>query len=192
VASHKNTEDSPHSGLQTGLQSGSAVDTAFEQYRPELRRFLRTRAHSSQNADDLAQEVYLRILRFPPREVIRQPQAYLYRIASNVVHDYNLRLQQEQISFDSDTLDTLSEHPLELSADELPDQLSAEQELQRVLARLPKAWQAALVLRKRDGLSYPDIARRLGVSVHAVKKYIARAVAYSRTRERGASSKIKS
>jgi RNA polymerase sigma factor (sigma-70 family) len=173
VATHKDTRDSRRpASLPAGV---------FEQYRPELRRFLRSRARQAQTVDDLAQEVYLRMLRFPAAQVVRQPQAYLYRIASNVVHDFNLRLQHEQVTYDSEALETATESPSHLSRDDFTHQLGAEQELERVLARLPRAWQAALVLRKRDGLSYVEIAKALGVSVHAVKKYIARAVAYCRS-----------
>ena len=40
---------------------------------------------------------------------------------------------------------------------------------------------AVFVLRKRDGLSYTEIARALDISVHTVKKYLARAVAQCRS-----------
>lgn len=154
---------------------------AFEQYRAELRRFLRGRAQA-QTVNDLAQEVYLRILRFPPSDVVLQPQAYLYRVASNVVHDFNLRAQAERVIYDSEVAESLAEHhPAELAVDSFEERLASQQELARVLAPLPPAWQAALIMRKRDGLSYVEIARELGVSVHAVKKYIARAVAELRS-----------
>jgi RNA polymerase sigma factor (sigma-70 family) len=162
----------------------TAFLSAFEQYRPELRRFLRGRAHRSHSVNDLAQEVYLRILRFPSRDVVLQPQAYLYRIASNVAHDFNLRAQSDRVTYDSDIAESLSERPAELAADHLEEHLAAQQELTKVLAPLPPAWQAALVLCKRDGMSYVEIAKELGVSVHAVKKYIARAVAELRSMKR--------
>jgi RNA polymerase sigma-70 factor (ECF subfamily) len=162
----------------------AALQNAFEQYRPELRRFLRGRTHQAQTANDLAQEVYLRILRFPPSEVVLQPQAYLYRVASNVVHDFNLRAQAERVTYDSEIVESLAERPTELAADHLEERIATQQELARALAPLPPAWQAALILRKRDGLSYVEIAKELGVSVHAIKKYIARAVAELRNRKR--------
>ncbi len=173
----------PHPFSKHASKPGRSAG-AFEQYRPELRRFLRRHVREAQAANDLAQEVYLRLLRFPPEEVVRQPQAYLYRVASNVVHDFNLRVREERVSFDSSTVDALTERPHTLPADELVDQLDLEQEVDRVLARLPEAWRAALVLRKRDGLSYPEIAKAMDVSVHTVKKYIARGVAMCRTMER--------
>jgi len=165
-------------------RKSAGPSSAFEQYRSELGRFLRARVQQTQAANDLAQEVYLRILRFPPREVVLQPQAYLYRIASNVVHDFNLRSQAERVTYDSEMAESLAERPLQLDADNLEERLAAQQELAQVLAPLPLAWQAALVLRKRDGLSYVEIGKELGVSVHAVKKYIARAVAALRNGKR--------
>src|SRR5215213_7362473 len=57
-----------------------------------LRRFLATRMrHASADVPDLVQEVYLRLLRIPDPETIRNPQAYLYTIASHVLHQYALR-----------------------------------------------------------------------------------------------------
>lgn len=173
--------------IRKGAKDPRAPDTlssqVFEQYRPELRRFLRSRSHRAQAADDLAQEVYLRILRFPASEVIRQPQAYLYRIASNVVHDFNLRTQQEQVTYDSKAVDALAERVADVSEENFAERLEIQQGLERVLARLPPAWAAALILRKRDGLSYMEIGKEMNVSVHTVKKYIARAVAFCRTAE---------
>jgi len=161
------------------------VLTAFEQYRERLQRFLRNRSPRTDVASDLAQEVYLRLLRFPPQELIRRPQAYLYRIASNVLHDFNLRTIDDCVTFDSSTVDELAESTANSWVDDPADQLSSEQELAALLADLPVAHRAALVLAKRDGLSYEAIAEKLGVTEHAVKKYVVRAMAHCRAMTKG-------
>src|SRR5262245_37751023 len=57
-----------------------------------LRRFLASRMRNARaDVPDLVQEVYLRLLRIPDHEAIRNPQAYLYTIASHVLHQYTLR-----------------------------------------------------------------------------------------------------
>lgn len=146
------------------------LDAAFAEYRPGLQRFLRGRSHVPQTAADLAQEVYLRILRFPPHEVIEQPQAYLYRIAANVVHDFNLRARASLVAFDERAVEEFSEQQADASRDEVADR----DELEKLLAPLPPAWRAAIVLRHRDGFSYEEIAQQLKTTVEAVKKYLVR------------------
>src|SRR5690349_14499794 len=85
-------------------------EDAFREFRPGLQRFLRRRSAVPQTAEDLAQEVYLRILRFSPGEVVQQPQSYLYRIAANVVHDFNLRARASRLTYDSPGLEHADRH----------------------------------------------------------------------------------
>jgi RNA polymerase sigma factor (sigma-70 family) len=161
------------------------TEPAFEQYWLGLHRFLMRRLRSAHNAQDLAQEVYLRLLRVDDTELVRQPQAYLYRIASNLAYEFKLREQKEPVTFDSEVLDHLAEHPLEPLSDEVGERLGASQQLEYVLMQLPPMYRAVFVLRKRDGLSYSEIAKSLGLSVHTVKKYLARAVVQCRAADWG-------
>lgn len=154
---------------------------ACELYHADLHRFLMRRLQSTQQAQDLAQEAYLRLLRVEKASLVRKPRAYLYRIAINLVYEFRLRQQQEPVTFDSDVLaevsEAVSDHP------QLEDErLANEQRVTALLERLPPLYRAILVLRKRDGLSYDEIARQLAISVHTVKKYLARAVAMCRER----------
>ncbi|WP_017163449.1 sigma-70 family RNA polymerase sigma factor, partial [Xanthomonas phaseoli] len=55
-----------------------------------------------------------------------------------------------------------------------------QQRLQTVLAELPERVRAVLVMQYRDGLSYKQIAQRLGVSSHMVKKYVVRGLSACR------------
>jgi RNA polymerase sigma-70 factor (ECF subfamily) len=161
-------------------QTTAFVSSAFEQYHASLHRFLMRRLHSTQNAQDLAQETYLRLLRMDNHELVRKPQAYLYRIAANLVYEFKLRERNAPVAFDSEALEHAAEHPTEVESLEPGDSLSVNQQLEAVLAELPPLYRAVFVLRKRDGMSYPEIARALGISVHTVKKYLARAVAQCR------------
>jgi RNA polymerase sigma-70 factor (ECF subfamily) len=157
---------------------------AYAQHRTELRHFFARQSRSAQNAEDLVQEIYVQLLRFPPTETLRQPLDYLYKIAWHVVNRANRRAQMEQQQFvtgDSDTLDWLAGRSGRLWAGDVSEQLSTEQQLQRILGQLPQACQTAIVLLRRDGLSYKEIALEMGVSIHTVKKYIARALTHFKT-----------
>lgn len=155
-----------------------AVGKAYERYRVELRNFMSRRARMVQDADDLVHEVYMQLLRFPPAEALREPQSYLYRIAWHVVNSANLRLQREPATYEPATLERMTSGMSDYRASDAADGLMVEQQLARVLSQLPRPCQAAIVLFKRDGLSYKEIAEQLGISVHTVKKYIARAIVH--------------
>lgn len=158
----------------------TVAGSACEQYHAELHRFLMRRLQSTQHAQDLAQEAYLRLLRVERTELVRRPRAYLYRIAVNLISEFRLRAQREPIVFDSDTLAQVAEHVADMPADEGDRAADAEQ-IELLLEQLPPLYRAIFVLRKRDGLSYQEIAQQLDISVHTVKKYLARAVAKCRS-----------
>ncbi len=162
-------------------QTTGFVGSAFEQYHVSLHRFLMRRLRSTHNAQDLAQETYLRLLRMDHPELVRKPQAYLFRIASNLVYEFKLRARNEPVAFDSDAVEQAAEDFATPSALEPSDSVSNTQQLEAVLEQLPPLYRAVFVLRKRDGLSYPEIAHALDISVHTVKKYLARAVAQCRS-----------
>ena len=162
------------------MQAASFAATAFEKHYRELHRYLVRRLPRTQDANDLIQEVFLRVLRLPRTELVRTPQAYVYGIASHVVHELRMRLQHERVTFDSHAVDHLSEQPSELPPDELAERLSTQRQLEQALARLPPTHQAVLLLHKRDGLSREEVAIALGLSAHTVKKYIFQAMAQMR------------
>jgi RNA polymerase sigma factor (sigma-70 family) len=171
-----------HTSAQ-GEFAPSFAQAAFERHRVALHRFLMQRLHNSQNAQDLAQEVYLRLLRVADGELVRNPLAFLYRIALNVVYEFRLQRDREPVMFDSDAVEALVEHPVHAPTANQPDAseaLQAEARLKRVLAPLPPMMRAVFVLRKRDGKSHREIAAELGLSTHTVKKYLCQAVAQCR------------
>ena len=66
--------------------------TALEAtYGGQLRRFLSARLRNATDIPDLAQEIYLRLLRIKDHEAIRNPQAYLFTVAMHVLHQHALQ-----------------------------------------------------------------------------------------------------
>jgi RNA polymerase sigma factor (sigma-70 family) len=165
----------------------SSASLAFVEYQKDLHRFLVRRLKDAEDAADLAQEVYLRLLRIENSELVRSPRDYLYGIAAHVVHQFRMRTRRELVTYDSDAVDEIAEHPPQLDAlDELPDRLNLQRELERALAQLSPTHQAVFLLRKRDGFSLQEIATQLGLSAHTVKKYLFQAKAQIRTQWDGA------
>jgi RNA polymerase sigma factor (sigma-70 family) len=162
-------------------EGAAAVDAsaagAFEQYRNQLHRYLVWRLRSTQDAQDVAQDVYLRFLQISKQEAIREPQALLYRLASNLVYEFRVRAQRGHVTFDSQVAETMAERTEDVWRDELNERLSSARQLEAVLGRLPATYQAVLLLRKRDGLSPDEIALRMGLTKATVYTYLIRAVA---------------
>src|SRR5690242_13869657 len=103
----------------------------YSEYRGELRRFFARQSRHAQNADDLLQEMYLMLLRFPPAEPLRRPLDYLFKAAWHVVNRANKRAQDEQrraVSGDNERLDWLAGRSGRLWAGDIAEQLSTEQQ----------------------------------------------------------------
>ncbi|MEO7207814.1 MAG: RNA polymerase sigma factor [Steroidobacteraceae bacterium] len=158
----------------------SFVASIAARYGPRLRRFLSLRLRNAADVPDLAQEVFLRLLRVQGCESIRSPEAYLFTIASHVIHQHTVRRASEPVAVD--IAEVFSE--LRTSASDDPsDQVAQGQrleELERVLTCLPSRVATALVLHRIQGYSVQEVGDKLGVSRETAKKYLARAVEHCR------------
>ena len=74
--------------LALGPPRGKLADW-FDELRDPLRRFLAVRRGvKTSDIDDLAQEVFLRLLRYDRAELVNDPKAYLFKMASNVACEW--------------------------------------------------------------------------------------------------------
>src|SRR5215475_4498893 len=64
------------------------VERLFSEHRRALQAYFHRRIRTKSDAPDLAQEVYLRMLRVSDPDAIRNPQLYLYTVASNLVKEH--------------------------------------------------------------------------------------------------------
>jgi RNA polymerase sigma-70 factor (ECF subfamily) len=139
-------------------------------YADDLHRFLARRRFIESDIKDVCQEVYLRLLRFDRPAVVKNPAAYLFRVAANVAHDYRLR-QPKWIALVTQDLNTLQS---DLTAEEIADSAATHRALFQALEKLPALPRAALAMQAREDISLEEIARRLGTSRRAVRKAITR------------------
>ena len=160
----------------------SLVERLFAEHRGALQTFFRRRIRSKTDAADLAQEVYVRMLRISDHEAIRNPVHYLYTVANNLVKENAVLDRRQAISTNIDgtppqeQLETLPAFDGELDARQRVARLDV------VLKQLRPKCRAAVVLRFTHELSYREIAIHLGVSPQMAKKYVAQALAHCRRR----------
>jgi RNA polymerase sigma factor (sigma-70 family) len=137
----------------------------------DLLNYLRQRVRNDVAARDIAQEAYLRFIRLGDPARIRNPEAYLFRIAANVLSEHALRAQGAAASVRSEEVATAALTPFEIVAStQVGVRLSA------ALDELPPMQRAALILHLRDGLTCDQIARQAGISASMVKKHLRNAV----------------
>jgi RNA polymerase sigma-19 factor, ECF subfamily len=152
--------------------------TVFGRYGRELHRYLLRRLRQPADADDLAQEIYLRLLRRNRTEEVLNPRAYVYRIAAHVVAEFRIRSQRSEdyVTFDSEVLEQVEQQSSQSELqDELAERLNLQSQVLRALAELPPTHQAVFLMHKRDGHSHEEIAQKLQLSVHTVEKYLVQA-----------------
>ncbi|HVY80365.1 MAG TPA: sigma-70 family RNA polymerase sigma factor [Steroidobacteraceae bacterium] len=139
----------------------------FHQWRLPLRRFLLSRAGvPAADVDDLAQEVFLRLMRYEKAELVDHPQAYLYKVATNVATEWSIRARNRYVH-DEKWLGQLID--LELPESELERTESAE-EIERALNTLTPYQRQVLKLFFEKDKSYAEIAAELNESVRSVTR----------------------
>lgn len=149
------------------------VADAWAAHEVELRRFLRHRASSESEAEDLLQEVFLRALRQNNGLCgIDSPRAWLFHASRNLLID-RLRLRKDQVPL-----------PDDLAADSVDPPAPVDgltQCLPRALAELSPQDREAITLCDIEGMTQQDYAARIGLSLPAAKSRVQRARARLKT-----------
>jgi RNA polymerase sigma factor (sigma-70 family) len=144
----------------------------------KLRAFIHGRIRNKHDTADVAQETFLRISRVADLDLIRDPNAYLFTIAANVIKENRISDRRATLAVridDEDVHQQLGELP-DVEGD--LDRDSRVRRLQEVLPQLPTKCHATIVLQYGRGASYQEIADALGISTHTVKKYHSQALAF--------------
>jgi RNA polymerase sigma factor (sigma-70 family) len=144
--------------------------------------FLRRVAHRW-DAQDLVQEVYLRLLRIEPSDAanIRNPEAYLFTVAANLIKEHAVMQQQSPVGSDG-LEEVLEQFSTPCSAEADVDRELRRQRLGALIKRLSPKCRAVLVMHYRDEMPYREIAEKLSISPNMVKKYIVKGLATCRQR----------
>ena len=144
-----------------------------------LLQFLRARLANEEDARDLAQEAYLRLIRASDANLINDPVAYLFRIARNLVYEwYSTQGPQTESLADVDLLDE------GMSVESRVESELQVDRLESVLKSLSPKCRAAIVMHRQHGMTYDEIAGELGVSSAMVKKYLSQGLSRCRARLR--------
>ncbi|WP_300760105.1 sigma-70 family RNA polymerase sigma factor [Janthinobacterium sp.] len=148
------------------------LHTLYSSHFGWLQGWLRHKLGNAFEASDLAQDTFISILTASTAPQIREARPFLATIARRLVaHRYRRQVLEEAY------LAALACLPPEVAP--APEErllaLEALQEIDVALDGLPPPVRQAFLLAQLDGLSYAEIAARLGVSSSSVKQYLTRA-----------------
>lgn len=141
-----------------------------------LTRFLRRRVPGQIDPEDLAQEVYVRLLRVEQLELIEEPQAYLYRMASNVAAEWRMRACYSK-PHSAEELEVLVESA---TPESLCDDDALKRQLDEALGSMSAMVRAVICLKVRDGMSHEEIARHLSITTRMVRRLLTKGYAQLR------------
>lgn len=159
----------------------SSLPTVIEFHYHELLAYVARKLGSSMFAADIVHDAYVRVRQLPSLLTIRNPRAYLFRTATNLIVDYHRQEQRrgkyltqesapEEIQAGSPALDTTLDEKREFAV------------LRQAIDELPPKCRQVFIMRKFDGLEQEEIADQLGISRNMVEKHLRKALLHCRTR----------
>ena len=161
-----------------------AVSELFREHNRMLVGYLRSRLGSEQEAKEVAQEAYVRVLQLHEPGAPGLLRAYLFKTAANLAVD---RLRHRRVRQRSEEQPQLFEelNPTGGELDDPAEQLLAREQadqLLRILQELPLKCQQVMNLHRFEGASQRDVSMRLGISERMVRRYVTYAMVYCRLR----------
>lgn len=133
---------------------------------------IRSRTGNFHGAEDIASETFERVFKLPDPGAIREPRALLTTIAQRLMYETWRREDLERAYLESLAHTPEEVHP---SPEEHHMLIEALLILDKLLNGLPGQGKAAFIHRQFGGLTYQEIAQRLGVSAPRVHQYMVQA-----------------
>lgn len=153
------------------------IERLFREHNEALIRFLMPRLRSYQDAREVAQEAYVRLLSLDEPGAVSYLRAFLFKTAANLAVDRRRR---------DATHTKATELPLfhEFADIRTPERRAADSQtvnrLGRLIAAMPPKCREAFVLYQFDGLEFSAVAERMAISERMVRKYVVRALLHCR------------
>ncbi|NVO10245.1 MAG: RNA polymerase sigma-70 factor [Bacteroidales bacterium] len=149
----------------------------FDLYYETIRSFAYYKTGDVDLADDIVQEVFLKLwsnLKDVKEETVK---AFLYTIASNTIKNH---FKHQKVVYNFQKQD--QNNNTEDEADSNLQQEELNRKLQDALAEIPEKAREVFLMNRIEGLTYADIAERLGLSVKAIEKRMSEALSILRSR----------
>lgn len=159
------------------VQQQTSVEASFElnrRWRPALMAFFMRRVRDFAEAEDLTQEVFVRVM--AAETDVRRPDAFVFQIAANLLLDrarksrVRERYRAEAAFASERAVDYLDPHAIAAAREQMSDFIQA-------LEALPERLRTMFVLYRFENMSQEMIGATYGISASAVKQQLAKAMA---------------
>jgi len=158
----------------------SLLDTYFEK-RDVLLRYIAASCRDPGLAEDIIQDLYVKLTALQTEPVVDNPSGYLFRMANNIYLNRLRALKSERTrdhawqaaSFENVAGDAVTDEPTPEA------RITSQQQIARLktaIDALPERTRAIFRLHKLDGLTQAQVAARLGISISSVEKHLASAL----------------
>lgn len=150
-----------------------AFDLLFMEYFPKMKRFLAGFLDSEEDAEDMAQDVFVKLWQSRGLLVhIDNLNAYLYRIAKNTLYSYMERSVKPELC----SVDHMPEIPGTNTLEEILFAKELEDLMDLTIEKMPAQRKTIFLLSRKEGISNEEIAQRLGISKRTVETHISAAL----------------
>jgi RNA polymerase sigma factor (sigma-70 family) len=175
--------------IQGNVDRERNLERLYQRYRLRVRRFFTRKGFSAEQADDLTQETFFRVLKNIGRlEDVSSFPGWLFEIAANVYRNelrswgtekrHGIHTSVEDFNLDIEGRPFGSRHAF-TSPDPDPLEQTIERQqheaLDLALEELPSQMRRCILLRVRSGLRYREIAAIMQISVETVKAHLHKA-----------------
>lgn len=153
------------------------IRTLYQRELPRITQYLRRKLGHPEEAADVAQDAFFRLVRITPSRRIEAPQAYLRLIVANLLKDRAAKLATRLQA----STDPLEEDSAPASMIDPHRELVGRQELDhvhRALTKLSPVTRQVFLLNRVEGLTYGEIQERLSLSEGVVKAHMRKAIAH--------------
>ena len=155
----------------------SQFKTLFDQYYTPLKNFIYYKSGDVDLAEDLVQDVFMKL--WEKREEIKEEtvKSYLYTIANNLFLN-KVRHEKVVLNFAEKQTDQKNTE----SPQEVLEEKEFKQELEQTISKMPEKQREVFLMNRIDELTYKEIAERLKLSVKAVEKRMHGALNFLRSK----------
>jgi RNA polymerase sigma factor (sigma-70 family) len=155
-----------------------------QRYRTPLRTYFQRRVMDRTEAEDLTQEVFIRLAKRPDQHNGETIDAYVFKIAANVLTDWSRYRTSRRATAHRPITDEseLVATPQGLVEDRDPERVLAGKDalkgIEEGLAELGERTREIFLLSRMENVHHQVIANLHGISISAVEKHVIKAVAY--------------
>ena len=157
----------------------SDIEKLFREHSRALIAFLQCRLNSLSDAQEVAQEAYLRMLTMENREEVESLRGYLFTIAANLAIDL---LRKRKIRSDFAIVQSHDEPMDEQSPDHHAMAVEQVAGIRHALRELPVKASQAFVMHVIEGRDFGSVAQTMKLSERMVRYHVANALAHCRAR----------